>query len=128
MNKKYQKEIDFYREKGFHIEDKVWGTEIWLTNGEEGQPYCAKKMFVEPGFQCSFHKHPIKTETFIVEGGNGFIKVEDNDQEISKGSKIHIPHNTFHTFGTFDGMTILEVSTIHSNEDTIRRTKSGSIN
>jgi mannose-6-phosphate isomerase-like protein (cupin superfamily) len=103
------------------IVEKVWGEEHYITNRSE---YCSKWLYVNPFSVCSEHMHPIKVETFHVVIGRGVISVGDELKVVLGGDTVHIPAGTYHLFATSTGMTLLEVSTQHSDEDVVRRTES----
>lgn len=104
---------------------KTWGREEWLVNREL---YCAKRLYVTAGFQCSLHRHRIKDETFVVETGSGFIRLGDNYvAEVKPGDVIHVPPLMWHLFGSKLGMQLLEVSTHHDDADVERKQESGAI-
>lgn len=115
-----------------HLEDrtyvaKKWGLEEWLVNNEQ---YCAKLLWITPGFQCSLHYHPVKKETFVAL--DGLVRVE---YYIDGGKKkvetllvgwrrdvLTLPPNTPHRFWSIgsDGGLLLEVSTTHDDADVVR--------
>lgn len=104
---------------------KLWGLEEWLVNNDK---YCAKLLWITPGFQCSLHYHPVKCETFTAL--EGIIRVEyyqDNTHyEIllsgNARDTITIPSGTPHRFWSMggEGGLLLEVSTPHSEDDVVR--------
>lgn len=100
---------------------KDWGMEIWLVNNEV---YCAKWLFVEPGWQCSLHRHQVKDETFIVESGLCRIEIENDVKLLKVGDSARIYPGQWHRFANerYSPMCkILEVSSHHSDEDVERR-------
>jgi mannose-6-phosphate isomerase-like protein (cupin superfamily) len=103
------------------IVKKVWGEEQILVNGPL---YCAKYLFVNPGFLCSTHRHGVKDETFICIAGSGFISINGEVRAFSEGDRQPVSPGTWHYFGSVDGMTLLEVSTTHSDSDVERRSES----
>ena len=115
---------------GYHQVIKAWGKEIWLTNTRD---YCAKLLIVNAGWQCSKHKHPIKNETFFVLSGVPLIEIEVgqgrmNAELKAPGDSVFIPRNTFHRFSATEGdVTLLEISTTHSDDDVIREEDSRQI-
>ena len=101
------------------VVDKLWGHEEILVNEPE---YCCKRLYLNPGFQCSLHYHRIKKETFIVEKGAIRLK---HGEEIMVLDRYDAPRtilpNTPHRFNAFrDPAVILEVSTHHDDEDVVR--------
>lgn len=107
-----------------HI-SKLWGFEEILYNGPE---YCAKLLWLLPGFQCSLHYHKVKHESFIAL--DGLIRVEYYEgnthyETILSGhrrDRLTLPPGTPHRFWSMGstGGLILEVSTTHSDEDVVR--------
>ena len=122
-----------------HLEDRTivskrWGHEEWLINNDK---YCAKFLWILPGYQCSLHYHPIKKESFCCL--DGLVRVE---YYIDGGKKrmdtilvgwrrdvLTLPPNTPHRFWSIgtDGGLLLEVSTTHDNADVIRIEESRAI-
>lgn len=104
---------------------KLWGLEEWLVNNEN---YCAKFLWITPGFQCSLHYHPTKCETFVAL--DGLVKVEyhwlgQKYEAILTGRNrdtLTLPPNTPHRFWSMGGPggLILEISTTHSDTDVVR--------
>jgi D-lyxose ketol-isomerase len=104
--------------------DKLWGSETWLVNEPE---YCAKRMRLLEGAFCSFHRHPRKKETFLVE--DGIIRLEyglDGSYiDLAPGDHFTLAPGTWHRFTGKTGATFLEVSTHHDDKDCERLTSSG---
>lgn len=105
---------------------KLWGLEEWLVNNEK---YCAKLLWITPGFQCSLHYHPVKCETFVVL--DGLVRVEYYDslnrrmETILAGNQrdsLTLPPNTPHRFWAIgpEGGLLLEISTTHDEGDVVR--------
>ena len=104
---------------------KLWGLEEWLVNNDK---YCAKFLWITPGFQCSLHYHRTKCETFIAL--DGLIHVEyyiDNKRMETllvgrNRDTLTLLPNTPHRFYSIggEGGLLLEVSTTHSDEDVVR--------
>lgn len=104
------------------IIEKVWGEESILVNLPD--LYCAKYLYVSPGFLCSTHRHHLKHETFICVAGSGFIFVNGHLKPFREGDRQIIEPGTWHSFGSVDGMTLLEVSTTHDDSDVERSSES----
>jgi uncharacterized cupin superfamily protein len=100
---------------------KDWGEEEYITNTPQ---YCAKFLYVSPGYVCSIHRHPVKTETFHVISGEGVITLDGRLHRVTHGNTVHIPQGMYHCFGTLTGMTLLEVSTHHEDDDCQRANQS----
>lgn len=103
------------------IVKKEWGEEEWITNTPQ---YCAKFLYVKPGYVCSIHRHPVKTETFHIISGEGVISVDGQIGFVTVGQTVHIPQGIYHCFGSLTGMTLLEVSTHHEDDDCMRANSS----
>jgi len=102
---------------------KKWGTEQWLENDER---YCAKLLFINPGYKSSLHWHPRKCETFIVVAGKIWL-----ERRISSGhimGQSFVPYQSItlepgvpHRFQAIDEQAVVvECSTKHSDEDVVR--------
>lgn len=103
---------------------KLWGTEYWYVNTDR---YCLKFLKINPGFQCSVHKHLKKDETFIGlmgtlelivyrgAGPDGSVVVG-----LHPGKTFHIPPDTLHSFLAYNVTWVMEVSTHHSDDDVVR--------
>jgi quercetin dioxygenase-like cupin family protein len=100
---------------------KQWGEEEYICNNEQ---YCGKFLYIAPGFACSIHRHPVKTETFHVLSGEGCIGVDQDIVRVVAGNTIHIPQQTYHFFASVTGMTLLEISSHHEDDDCQRATES----
>jgi quercetin dioxygenase-like cupin family protein len=103
------------------IVKKDWGEEEYITNTLE---YCAKFLYVAPGFVCSIHRHLVKTESFHVVSGEGVIGLDGHLHRVVQGNTLHIPRNSYHFFASLEGMTLLEVSTHHEDSDVQRANNS----
>lgn len=108
---------------------KVWGSEYWVVNTEN---YCLKVLIVQPGYQCSLHRHSVKDETFIVLFGEVNLEQRDvrgfpSSEILRVGDQRHIAPRTLHRFGSVDGAVLMEVSTHHEDADSYRITESGPI-
>ena len=103
---------------------KSWGSERWVVNTAN---YCGKELIVLPGKQCSWHYHENKDETFLVVQGNlrVWVSVGDDEAEaemmvLSKGDSLHLPPGTRHRFLGITKVILLEFSTHHDDNDSIR--------
>lgn len=105
-----------------HVE-KLWGSEDWICNTDK---YCAKFLNLKRGFACSLHYHKEKDETFYVLEGTVHLTTPDIDGRtigvlMQAGDSIRIKPLTPHRFTSITPTAkILEVSTTHKDEDTIR--------
>lgn len=104
---------------------KGWGGEYWIANGPE---YCGKILYVLAGRQCSWHRHCVKTETFHCASGKvELIYHPDSDDEseahvitLRPGDTFHIPVGMRHRFYGLENSQIIEISTQHFEDDSIR--------
>ena len=107
--------------------DKDWGYEIWMANNEK-ENYCGKILHINGGETSSMHFHSEKHETFYVLEGE--LKVVLIDTETT-AQTIHIlkPGETFvidrlfpHQLSTAtdNAVKIIEISTLHKDEDSFR--------
>jgi len=110
---------------------KVWGREIWLVNSPL---YCAKLLVLEPGMQCSYHRHKVKDETFfMLEGAGVYVQHCVNpfpwyNTALLPGDNFHVPPGLYHRFWSAEGPAVLlEVSTQHSDDDVERLEESGPV-
>ena len=111
---------------------KAWGVEYWIVNTGE---YCGKALVVNAGWQCSLHYHAKKHETFWVITGGGWVEhrmqVPSSGrwflgrEEVGVHSVLTIERGEPHRFGTECGMTLVEFSTHHEDEDSYRIEPSG---
>ncbi len=99
--------------------EKVWGREDWICNNTY---YCAKFLRLNPGFECSYHYHPQKDETFHVLEGSCVLNLDGSERHLARGETVRIVPGTPHSFWTGEegGCVILEISTPHSDEDVVR--------
>ena len=103
---------------------KYWGEEFYICNNSL---YCAKFLYLLPGYVCSTHRHAIKRETFHVLAGTGIIRVGVVNRRIEAGDTVDIPIGTWHHFASAEGMTLLEISTQHFDDDCERLNESHKI-
>ena len=118
--------------------EKSWGHEDWIDNNPL---YCGKNLFIKEGKRLSLHYHNLKTETFYVQSGLIELAVYDNvefdkyfanwDELKSNLDKLEIhilvPRNSFkipvgmrHTLFGIKDSNVIEFSTQHFDEDSIR--------
>jgi len=107
---------------------KVWGHEEWIVNNSK---YCGKKLVLKKGFRCSMHKHNIKDETFYILSGLVLMESEyegEYDKRVMFfGDIMHIKIGMWHRFTGLQDSEIMEFSTFHMDEDSIRREDSGAV-
>lgn len=99
---------------------KAWGREVILVNNEL---YCAKYLFVAPGWQCSLHRHLLKDETFLVLDGAIRLEVGNDRHFLFRNDRYRIHRGTWHRFANLESTDtcILEVSTHHDDADVERK-------
>ena len=111
---------------------KGWGTELWIHNDED---YCGKILTMKSDSIMSYHYHLLKKETFycksgsgwIILGGEGVMKLKHANSSPERwirtepGTVVEVPRGTPHMVISGElGMTLLEVSTQHFEEDSYR--------
>ena len=108
---------------------KNWGHERWIVNKPE---YCGKILHFRESTQCSIHYHNEKDETFYLLSGK--LKIRYSDQDFKRESysdgveyRILYPGETFHVYPglrheiyAYEDSDLLEISTFHKEEDSIR--------
>ena len=108
--------------------EKVWGHEEWIVNNPK---YCGKKMVLKKGYRCSVHKHDIKDETFYILCGKVLLETEfENKKEtrlMTAGDVFHVKIGMWHRFTGIEDSAIMEFSTFHMDEDSIRKESSGKV-
>jgi len=108
--------------------EKVWGHEEWIVNN---QKYCGKKLVLNKGYRCSIHKHDIKEETFYILSGKVLMESElEGKKEVrlmTPGDVLHVKVGMWHRFTGIEDSQIMEFSTFHMDEDSIRREPSGKV-
>lgn len=103
---------------------KGWGKELWITNTDK---YCGKILCFNKGKRCSWHYHEIKDEVFYLLNGLMEITVsESNDREkaetffLKRGETFHVKTGLRHQMLAIEDSELLEVSTQHFEDDSIR--------
>ena len=111
------------------IVKKVWGEEHWIVNNKM---YCGKKLILNKGYQCSYHHHKLKHETFYIE--SGMVKMEFQTATKYKevcilcpSESIILSPNTNHRFIGLEDSVIFEFSTQHFDSDSYRLEPSGKV-
>jgi quercetin dioxygenase-like cupin family protein len=105
------------------IVKKVWGSEEWIVN----RNYCGKILNLDRGFQCSYHFHKNKDETFyVLEGLVGMVVSGDNRIMKSGDTQLILP-GQLHRFVGLEDSKIIEFSTHHKEEDSYRTENSGRV-
>lgn len=109
---------------GIKTVDKAWGSEQWIANNKK---YCGKILNLKQGFKCSRHLHKEKDETFYLLEGKVALELGNKTILLRPGDSAHVQQNTLHSFAGLEGSRIIEFSTTHSDSDSYRKTKSGTI-
>jgi N-acetylneuraminate synthase len=108
--------------------EKVWGHEEWIVNNSK---YCGKKLVLKKGYRCSIHKHDIKDETFYILHGKVLLETEFEGKQETKlmtaGDVFHVVTGMWHRFTGIEESAIIEFSTFHMDEDSIRKEQSGKV-
>lgn len=117
--------------------DKGWGHELWYHNDEK---YCAKKLVFAAGSRCSLHYHRVKHETFVLESGRlilllapvmrGNVDVPMCDMRAIETIMLEpnercyeVPPYTAHQMIALEDSKLVEFSTQHFDEDSVRIVK-----
>lgn len=106
---------------------KEWGREVWLVNHPR---FCAKQLYLIPGFACSLHRHDDKDECFVVSEGTGWLELGYDLYRLLPGHAYVVPRMTWHRFWADvpgSGVVILEISSHHDDADVERAHPSGRI-
>lgn len=118
---------------------KGWGGEEIIVNKPE---YCGKKLTFMKGKQCSLHYHENKDETFFVlsgkvqmlyhEDGPFLMKAKNEGRSektilnmcekviLESGDTFYVPQNRAHRVIALEETKVIEFSTEHFDEDSIR--------
>lgn len=103
---------------------KGWGHEEWIANSSL---YCGKILKFDKGKRCSWHYHKIKDEVFYLLSGKMELKVSEDDSleaaqtlTLEKGDIFHVKTGLRHQMIALDDTELLEISTQHFEEDSIR--------
>lgn len=109
------------------IVPKKWGCEHWIVNNDK---YCGKFLFINKGYHSSYHCHIAKEETFRVLTGKILLHMDAEFKPrkmiLKEEDIIHIKPGVYHSFtGIRDLNVILEISTHHRDNDTVREYESG---
>lgn len=110
------------------IVEKLWGREVWIVNNEN---YCGKILEFRKDHYSSLHYHNEKMETWYVLNGKIILEYVQNQVPVLKtlesGSIVHLNPKTTHKVTAITDASIIEVSTTHHDDDTIRILPSGNI-
>ncbi|MFC1894420.1 cupin domain-containing protein [Candidatus Dependentiae bacterium] len=127
-SRKKQTQRRFKVDQLVNFVEKVWGHEEWIVNNPK---YCGKKLVLKSGTRCSMHKHEIKDETFYILSGKILLETEFEGKKenllMTTGDVKHIEIGMWHRFTGIVDTEIIEFSTFHMDEDSIRRELSGKI-
>lgn len=118
------------------VHTKGWGHERWLHNDEK---YCAKVLIFRAGCRCSLHYHRLKHETFLLKSGRlimltapvSEVSVHSLDTSLCKlrvevmlpNDHIDMPPFTAHQMIALDDSELIEFSTQHFDDDSVRIVK-----
>lgn len=108
------------------LKEKAWGCEEWISNNQT-YGYCCKLLHVLPMFVCSLHKHLKKNEDFYVLAGEGVIEVSGERQKVTVGDIVRVPVGAYHCFATATGLTMIEASSFHREDDVVRANASAEL-
>jgi mannose-6-phosphate isomerase-like protein (cupin superfamily) len=99
---------------------RPWGT--WEEYLNE-RNYRVKRITVEPGRRLSLQKHKQRSENWVIVAGNGRVRVDATERDISVGDTVSIPLGAVHRVentGT-DQLVIIETQLgVCVEEDVVR--------
>jgi quercetin dioxygenase-like cupin family protein len=107
---------------------KSWGWELHICNNER---YCGKKLFIKQGLWLSFHHHNIKDEVLYVESGKIWFNHDETESNVdlvesdllTVGHAFHVVPGVRHQMHAIEDTMLIEFSTQHFDEDSIRTTR-----
>lgn len=122
---------------GPKVVKRGWGKELWIANstlyrimkiigivGTVGT-HCGKLLYLKEGHCCSYHYHLAKDETFLILEGEVDMDIDGETVHMLLGDGVHIAQCVPHRFYGATDATIIEVSTLHSEDDSYRIIPSG---
>lgn len=106
------------------VHPKGWGHELWIRNCNL---YCGKILVFLPKKKFSWHYHKVKDETFFVLEGELLLRFGYEDDlanssciELRPGAVFHVPPLLRHQLESITAAKVMEISTEHFEEDSIR--------
>jgi quercetin dioxygenase-like cupin family protein len=96
---------------------KLWGEEDWIVNTPD---YCGKILTLRKGWQCSWHFHPVKHETFYLMSGRVWFELGAGAYVLNPGDRITVDPRVAHRFAGLEDSVIVEFSTHHDEADVVR--------
>ncbi len=100
------------------FEERPWGTfeviaefEVETQNGTE--QVVVKKLVVYPNKRLSYQRHKLRNEHWHIVQGQGMIVLDDVEQSIEAGHKIHVPTGTKHRIANThdsDNLIFIEIT------------------
>jgi len=114
---------NFLKTRG-EVHPKGWGHEEWIVNSDL---YCGKILRFEKDKRCSWHYHNIKDEVFYLLSGKIELKVSDGDDlensqtlTLEVGDVFHVKTGMRHQMIALESSELLEISTTHYENDSVR--------
>lgn len=114
--------MPYLQREAMKVVPKEWGAEYWIWN-DNG--YCGKILKLRQAHYCSYHAHKNKMETFYILSGEIRFTLNGSERILIKGDRVHINPMEYHKFEGIKDSEIMEVSTLHSDDDSYRQTVSG---
>ena len=102
---------------------KKWGHELIICNNEE---FCGKLLVFKKGSQFSAHQHIKKREVFyILSGSINLMTINpkdatQNNVHLFEGGIVEIPRFLVHQITALEDTIVVEFSTHHDDEDSLR--------
>lgn len=108
------------------ITGKAWGFEDEVVNLE----YCGKRMFLREQCRCSVHKHEKKDEVILVASGLAYFELGEDPSDMTgiymqDNDRIRVKPGQWHRFTGLRDTLLMEFSTHHDDDDSIRVVKGG---
>lgn len=97
--------------------EKPWGREIIIVNNDK---YCGKILEIYEGQRLSKQRHKTKDETLYVYDGKIDVYIDDVRYRYNVGESVRIQPGTIHRIEALENSEIFEISTTHSDDDTVR--------
>lgn len=120
-------ELKIIQEADCTFVPKGWGWERWLVNNDK---YCGKILHFYEGKKLSWHYHNLKCEHFACSFGKVIIKYswrdsleEAEEVVLEKGMVFAIPTGLRHQVIALEESELIEISTTHFEDDSIRLVK-----
>jgi quercetin dioxygenase-like cupin family protein len=99
------------------VHSKSWGAEYWIDNNDL---YCGKILVFRAGGRTSMHFHKLKQETMYLRAGKMLIRMENHTVGLEPGEFLRINRGEKHQLIAIEDSELLEISTMHHEDDSYR--------